>query len=166
MKYVLLSAERSHKNSTLIRDALMVMHECEESFHFSSDNTPFTVENTGRVTTLSIDDSHSKFKEIVDNFTSALNKRRAFSNAQISRVKKSSTRKTPALNDRLAAVFRILNKKDDEIFISERTNYVSVSIRGKHTYSVEQMRKLCTLLKKFDPTFTCKSNHFVITISI
>lgn len=164
MLYQLFKAERSKKNKSLISDALKTMHDCEQDYAISPDSSPFTVDNANKVTTISIDDSHPHFKVLSDSFSCILDRRRVDRAAV--RKPKNKTAKASPTQQRLDKVFSILNKEENEIFFYHNAHTITISIKGKHSYNTEQMRKLCTLFQKYDPQFTCKSNHFVIVISI
>ena len=165
MLYQLFKAERSKQNQSLINDALITMHFCEEKFDLSSDNTPFTAETVGRVTTISIDDSYQHYANIVDTFTAQMDKRKAYRIAQAASVNKTKAKKH-LVDARMAMICSILHKTSDEVLFNEKANTITISIKGNHSYTMEQMRRLCSLFKKYNPVFTCRSNHFIITITV
>lgn len=167
MLYQLFKAERSKQNQSLINDALIAMHFCEEKFGLSSDNTPFTAETVGRVTTISIDDSYQHYANVVDTFTAQMDKRKAYRTAQAAKANKAKAKRHfKILDARMAMVCSILHKTSDEVLFHEKSSSITISIKGNHSYTADQMRKLCTLFKKHDPVFTCRSNHFIITITV
>jgi hypothetical protein len=165
MLYQLFKAERGRQNQSLINDALIAMHFCEEKFNLSSNNTPFTTETVGRVTTISIDDTYQHYANVVDTFTAQMDKRKAYRIAQAASVNKTKAKKH-LVDARMAMVCSILQKTSDEVLFHEKSSSITISIKGNHSYTADQMRKLCTLFKKHDPVFTCRSNHFIITITV
>ena len=167
MLYQLFKAERSKQNQSLINDALIAMHFCEEKFGLSSDNTPFTTETVGRVTTISIDDSYQHYENVVDTFTTQMDKRKAYRTAQAAKANKAKAKRNfKILDARMAMICSILHKTSDEVLFNEKANTITISIKGNHSYTMEQMRRLCSLFKKYNPVFTCSSNNFIITITV
>lgn len=167
MQHELLKSQRTNETKWLIHNALIAMHFCEDLFELSDDNTPFTVREEGRVVTISIDDTYQYYKEIVDTFTDQMDKRKAFHAAQKERAEKAKTKKTVRVIDkRLVMVCSILKKASDEVLFHEKSHTITISVKGNHSYTIAQMRKLCTLFSKYNPVFTCRSNHFIITITV
>ena len=167
MLYQLFKAEHSRQNKSLINDALIAMHFCEEKFNISSDSTPFTTETVGKVTTVSIDDTYQHYADVVDTFAAQMDKRKAHHTAHAARVNKAKAKRHfKILDARMVMICSILQKTSDEVLFHEKSSSITISIKGNHSYTADQMRKLCTLFKKHNPVFTCRSNHFIITITV
>jgi hypothetical protein len=148
--------------------ALQALHNCESSFHLEGAS-PFCVETTDKLFTLSISDSHSMFITLSDEYTKVFNMyveadKRRIQESLDKLNKKKLTPKLNSLEGRICTLCNILSISRDDVTIDKDNEYSYIKFKSDYIYSIKHMRLICTVFNKYKGRITCMNNQLTIII--
>lgn len=148
--------------------ALQALHNCESSFQLEGAS-PFCVETTDKLFTLSINDSHSMFITLSDEYTKTFNMyieadKRKMQESLDKTNKKKLAPKLNSFEGRICTLCNILNINKNDVIIDKDDRYSYIKFKSDYIYSIKHMRLICTVFNRYKGQITCINNQLIIII--